>query len=954
MADLLNLGSVYATLEMRMNKWQKSQLMAKKDMQGLRGFALKNEQAIQKMSRGFAVAGAAIGAAMGLAIKKSIEFNREIANIATLMPEATHEILELKRNIQDLGVRYGKNTTDLARGAYQVVSAFGAQAAQSKKLEITTAAATAGMSTTTDAINLLSAVTKGYGVVTDEAYQRAADLAFETVRMGQTTFPELAASIGRTVPLAAKMGVKAEELFATFATLTGVTGNAAEVSTQMAAILRAMIKPTEGAKQAIKDLEFQTAEQMITQLGMVGALKAMIGTTDGTTTAIGKLFGRAEALTAVFALTGGQTDAFTEKLAGMDAAAGANVRALKAVTEGVNKTGFTFEQTKQRIAVMIQTIGDSLLPAFNAILTAVKPILSIFQFLASIFTALPTPIKALIGGLVALTATTLLVMAAGSKLLLVWSKIPATITTTAAAMGPWIAAIAAAVIAIGVLRKAFNALGKSYDRQMAKIAEAARKEQDIFGRLMQFKKNATEADKKLYAESVAFRNRLDVESREQALKTQVLYLKNHSENFKKFWNAEMKAKKVRTTAEIQEELKLQKEIERITIAARQKATAGTIAEFEFRRQEASRIYREEQERLKELNADKAAFVASAQAYNAELKRINSDRMEFIKSRQAEHIGEIEAMNQAHIEKEILRRQLYDEFIKEQDELARLSVLEGRERERAENEIWYKEQLERLRLSLLNKKIGIAEYQKFRLAIEKQYVENVNSLQEKQHKSWIARLQEKYKIEIQAFNDIMSAFQKYLNSRMKALDIWYANEKKVIETSTMNQEEKAVAMEALDAEYDAKRTALMRKQAIADKATNIASAIMNTATAVTAALKAGPIIGPILAGIIGALGAAQIAVIAKTPLPLERGAFIKEEGIALLHPNEVVMPAAQIPNIINNTFEGAGGGMRLNITIQALDGADVETVFYEKIIPMIERSARDEQLRIPQGAVVENV
>ena len=51
-----------------------------------------------------------------------------------------------------------------------------------------------------------------------------------------TTFPELAASIGRVVPVAAKMNVAQEELFAGFATLTGVTGSAAEVSTQLAGI----------------------------------------------------------------------------------------------------------------------------------------------------------------------------------------------------------------------------------------------------------------------------------------------------------------------------------------------------------------------------------------------------------------------------------------------------------------------------------------------------------------------------------------------------------------------------------------------------------------------------------------------------------------------------------------------------------------------------------------------
>lgn len=100
--------------------------------------------------------------------------------------------------------------------------------------------ATAGLAQTTEAINLTSAVTKGYGDATAEVVQHASDLASTTVRLGQTTFPELAASIGSVVPLAAALNVTQEELFGTMATFTGVTGNAAEVSTQLTSVLTAM------------------------------------------------------------------------------------------------------------------------------------------------------------------------------------------------------------------------------------------------------------------------------------------------------------------------------------------------------------------------------------------------------------------------------------------------------------------------------------------------------------------------------------------------------------------------------------------------------------------------------------------------------------------------------------------------------------------------------------------
>lgn len=66
--------------------------------------------------------------------------------------------------------------------------------------------------------------------------------------------------------------------------------------------------------------------------------------------------------------------------------------------------------------------------------------------------------------------------------------------------------------------------------------------------------------------------------------------------------------------------------------------------------------------------------------------------------------------------------------------------------------------------------------------------------------------------------------------------------------------------------DQEERSIKRKQAERDKAIAIFQAVINTASAVVAALTAGPIAGPILAAITAALGAAQIAVIASRPIP----------------------------------------------------------------------------------------
>jgi len=308
------------------------------------------------------VAGAAITTGFGLTVKAAIDFNKEVANIATLIPGATGRVDELKSAIRDMAVTVGKDTTDLAQGAYQVISAFGDTADTVGILGISAKAATAGVATTTDAIDLLSAVTKGYGDTSTEAVQKASDLAFQTVTLGQTTFPELAASIGRVIPLTSELGVSQEELFAVMATGTGVTGKAAEVSTQLRGIMQSLMSPTADMTKLLGEKGYASGKAMLADLGLAGALDTIKSAADATNTPLQKYISSIEGQTLALALTGTQADNYITKLAAMRDSTGLTDIAFREQTEGVNAAGFAFQQAKIQIGVFAQEIGDNLLP----------------------------------------------------------------------------------------------------------------------------------------------------------------------------------------------------------------------------------------------------------------------------------------------------------------------------------------------------------------------------------------------------------------------------------------------------------------------------------------------------------------------------------------------------------------------------------------------------------------
>ncbi len=337
------------------------------------------------------------------ATRSSLEMAKGMGAVSTLIPGATARVAELKRGVQDLALNSTKSTADLTSGLYEVISAFGDSGDTLKILDLNARAATAGVSTTLEAIKLTSAVTKAYGDTSADAVRHVSDLALLTANLGQTTFPELAASIGRVTPLGKTLNVSQEELFATFATLTGVTGGTAEVSTQLAAVLRGMLAPTDEMSTAIHRLGFASAETMLAQLGLVGSLKAVVGTTDGSAASVGKLFGQAEALNAVFALTGAQAGAFEKNLAAMWKAAGATDQAAKAQSQ-IDGLGQAITKLQNAFNVGLQQSGDALTPTLVHLADAAAPLVRALGTVVAGFTALPQPVQATVITVLALAA----------------------------------------------------------------------------------------------------------------------------------------------------------------------------------------------------------------------------------------------------------------------------------------------------------------------------------------------------------------------------------------------------------------------------------------------------------------------------------------------------------------------------------------------------------------------
>lgn len=139
-------------------------------------------------------------------------------------------------------------------------------------------------------------------------------------------------------------------------------------------------------------------------------------------------------------------------------------------------------------------------------------------------------------------------------------------------------------------------------------------------------------------------------------------------------------------------------------------------------------------------------------------------------------------------------------------------------------------------------------------------------------------------------------------RLRELDAYRKNaegdEKARLEREIVNQRQALEQMQADRALYERRRDEAVKKAAGIKKAVAVAETIANTAVAVTKALaEGGPTLGPILAGVVAALGAAQTATVAvqqfsKGTLAVRGGTPGKDSVPALLTPGEAVTPARE--------------------------------------------------------------
>jgi hypothetical protein len=170
----------------------------------------------------------------------------------------------------------------------------------------------------------------------------------------------------------------------------------------------------------------------------------------------------------------------------------------------------------------------------------------------------------------------------------------------------------------------------------------------------------------------------------------------------------------------------------------------------------------------------------------------------------------------------------------------------------------------------------------------------------------------------AVNNIGSIMNMFSANEEKRLSKEYKDRRANIEATVTDEEEKKNRLAALAEEEDAKKLEIQKEQASRDKKIGIFNTIIDTARAIVKTLAdMGPIAGPIMAGVVGAMGIAQTAAIASAPEPFAAGAMIQggRGGVNSLvgegKQDELILPmetgTQQLANDLMAAIQAQGGG-----------------------------------------------
>lgn len=303
-------------------------------------------------------------------ISSATEFEKRLINVSTLVDAADIDLNKIRFSVLELSKEVGRLPTDLITGLYTTISAGVRDPVKALKVLKTAAKfATAGLTDTNTAVDVLTGAMNAFGIKANEV-EGIADTFFKTVEQGKLVAGELAKTFGKGFPQAAALGIELNELAAAIATLTKGSIRSDIAVTSFTATMATMVKNADRFREVGVDII-----KIVGEKGLTGLFDVLRSKTKGQIEQITALIPEQRALRAILALTGKQYESFIDILKLTNNATGANEEAFKKMSGSIS---FQFDRVKAAIQRVQIILGTKFFPRLKEVtdkLLALEPVI---------------------------------------------------------------------------------------------------------------------------------------------------------------------------------------------------------------------------------------------------------------------------------------------------------------------------------------------------------------------------------------------------------------------------------------------------------------------------------------------------------------------------------------------------------------------------------------------------
>lgn len=299
-------------------------------------------------------------AAGAASVKMAADFESEMAKIQGLVGASEKQVESYKDAVLGMSTEVGKSPQELAEALFFIESAGLEGQKALDALRASAKASAGGLGETKSVANAVTSAMNAYGHEVLSS-KEATDILVATVREGKAEASELAPQFGQMMQSATELGVGFEELGGGLAFLTKATGEASLAGTAMRGVLRAIIKPTQSAKDALDKvgMTFDELQEQVATKGLLPTLRALRGEFDEAGVRMSDLFQDSEGLQGALALTGDQAETAERIFGNLAEATGATDKAF----ETASKTAkFQFDKAMASLSKTMVEAGSELLP----------------------------------------------------------------------------------------------------------------------------------------------------------------------------------------------------------------------------------------------------------------------------------------------------------------------------------------------------------------------------------------------------------------------------------------------------------------------------------------------------------------------------------------------------------------------------------------------------------------